>query len=212
MSKINNSLEYYQSNQSLLSMLNKGKTGNPLINQLISKNEAAYQKKMESLGLTGGKSNAKYKNVDTAATNLVDAIEKLGKKELYTAEEGKEYDKTNLLKSVNNFVTAYNSTISNLSSCGGALNNSFKTEFEEAFKEKRAEFEKLGISMTIDKKLELNQEKLETAAVMDIQKLLGTDSNYMKNISSSADSINTIIGKALSLGSSNYTSKGVTLF
>ena len=51
MSSINNSYEYYQSNQGLLSMLNKSKSGNPLINQLISNNEMKYQQKMESLGL-----------------------------------------------------------------------------------------------------------------------------------------------------------------
>ena len=92
MSSINNSYEYYQCNQSLLSMLNKSKSGNPLINQLISNNEIKYQQKMESLGIGTTKNNTKYKNVDNATNNLLDALEKLDDKDLYTAESGKEYD------------------------------------------------------------------------------------------------------------------------
>ena len=49
MSTIHNSYEYYEGNQSLLSMLNKKKTGNKLINQIISDNDAAFKKKMESM-------------------------------------------------------------------------------------------------------------------------------------------------------------------
>ena len=164
------------------------------------------------MGIFTGKGNDKYQNVDTAATNLLDAIEKVSNKGLYTAEEGKELDKSKLLKSVANYVTAYNSTITNLQNCGGSLNNSFKTEFEEAFKEKSEAFAYIGITLSADKKLEINQEKLESASVDDIKVLLGADSTYVKNIAASADSINTIIGKALTMGSSNYNAKGVTLF
>lgn len=211
MSSINNSYEYYQSNQGLLNMLNKKKTGNPLINQLIDNNNLKYQQKMESLGIGTGSDNSKYKNVDKAATNLLDALNKLDNKDLYVAQDGKEYDKSSLLKYVSNYVTAYNSTISNLDSCGGALNNNFKKEFVESFKAKKDEFEKIGITMNADKKLTINQEQLNSASVDDIKALLSGDSEYRKNISSSVDSIDTIINKALALHSSNYNANGLMM-
>jgi hypothetical protein len=52
MSTINNSYEYYQSRQGLLSMLNSKKSGNALIDQIISNNDLKYQQKMESMGLS----------------------------------------------------------------------------------------------------------------------------------------------------------------
>ena len=143
MSTIHNSMEYYQSNQGLLSMLNSKKSGNALIDQIISNNDLKFQRKMESMGLSADGSNSKYKNVDKAANNLLDALEKLDDKSLYEAEAGKEYDNAGLLKGVSNFVTAYNSAITNLTKCGGALNNSFQTEFVEAFKAKTDESENI---------------------------------------------------------------------
>lgn len=211
MSSINNSYEYYQSNQGLLSMLNKSKSGNPLINQLISNNEMKYQQKMESLGIGTKSGNDKYKKVDQAANSLLDALNSLSKEDLYKAEEGKEYDNSNLLKSVSNYVTAYNNTISNLTSCGGSLNNSFKTEFLEAFKGNSEAFANIGITMSTDGKLSIDQDKLKAAKAEDIQKLLGASSKYVKNISSSVNSIDTIINKALAMRSTNYNANGLMM-
>ena len=211
MSTIHNSMEYYQSNQGLLSMLNSKKSGNALIDQIISNNDLKFQRKMESMGLSSSGSNSKYKNVDKAANNLLDALEKLDYKSLYEAEAGKEYDNAGLLKGVSNFVTAYNSAITNLTKCGGALNNSFQTEFVEAFKAKTDEFEKIGISLGSDNKLVVDQEKLAAAKPEDVKALLGSSSRYYKNIASAVNSIDTIINKALAMGSSNYNAKGLMI-
>ena len=211
MSTIHNSMEYYQSNQGLLSMLNSKKSGNALIDQIISNNDLKFQRKMESMGLSADGSNSKYKNVDKAANNLLDALEKLDDKSLYEAEEGKEYDNAGLLKGVSNFVTAYNSAITNLTKCGGALNNSFQTEFVEVFKAKKDEFENIGISLGSDNKLVVDQEKLAAAKPEDVKALLGSSSSYYKNIASAVNSIDTIINKALAMGSGNYNAKGLMI-
>lgn len=211
MSSINNSYEYYQSNQGLLSMLNKSKSGNPLINQLISNNETKYQQKMEALGLGSKTGNNKYKKVDQAATNLLDALNGLSKEDLYKADEGKEYDKSALVKGVSNYVTAYNSTISNLASCGGSLNKSFKIEFVEAFKGSKEALEKVGITMGTDGKLVIDQNKLEAAKPEEIKSIFGATSEYVKNIASSVSSIDTIINKALAMRSGNYNASGVMM-
>lgn len=211
MSTINNSYEYYQSNQGLLSMLNSKKSGNALIDQIILNNDLKYQQKMESMGLSSNSSNSKYKNVDKAATNLLDALSKLDDKSLYVAESGKEYDNAELLKGVTNYVTAYNSTITNLTSCGGTLNNTFQSEFLEAYKAKTEDFANIGITMGSDNKLVIDQEKLAAANPEDIKALLGSTSSYYKNIASTVDSIDTIVNKAMALSSGTYSSSGLML-
>lgn len=211
MSTINNSMEYYQSNQGLLSMLNTKKSGNALIDQIVSNNDLIFQRKMESMGISTNGSDSKFKNVDKAATNLLDALSKLDDDSLYKAETGKEYDNAELIKGVTNFVTAYNSTITNMTNCGGSLNNTFSTEFVEAFKAKKDEFENIGISLGSDNKLVIDQEKLKAANPEDIKALLGSSSSYYKNIASAVNSIDTIVNKALAMGSSNYNAKGLLL-
>lgn len=211
MSSINNSYEYYQSNQGLLSMLNKSKKGNPLINQLLEKNELEYQQKMESFGFNTTNGNDKYSKVETAANNLADALSVLGKEDLYKAESGKEYDNSVLIKNINNYVAAYNSTISALDNCGGSLKNSFSTEFVEAFKEKADALNTIGITLSADGKLSVDQDKLKTAKVDDIKSIFNTASAYYKSIMSSTSSIDTIINKALAMKSGTYNASGIML-
>jgi hypothetical protein len=211
MSSINNSYEYYQSNQGLLSMLNKNKTGNPLINQLIEKNELEYQQKMEAFGIHSAKGNNKYKSVETSANNLEDALIKLGKDELYKAEQGKEYDNSTLIKNINNYVAAYNSAISALDNCGGSLKNSFKTDLIEAFKEKTEALNSIGFSLSADGKLYVDQEKLKVAKPEDVQKIFNKESEYYKSILNSASAMDTIINKALAMKSGTYNARGIML-
>ena len=211
MSSINNSYEYYQANQGLLSMLNKSKKGNPLINQIIEKNQLEYQQKMESFGFSSSKGNDKYRKVEIAANNLEDALTSLGKEELYKAETGKEYDNSTLIKNINNYVTTYNSTISALDNCGGSLKNSFSTEFVEAFKNKAEALNNIGITLSADGKLSVDQDKLKAAKVDDIKSIFNTASAYYKSIMSSTSSIDTIINKALAMKSGTYNASGIML-
>ena len=132
-------------------------------------------------------------------------------KSLYEAESGKEYDNAELLKGVTNFVTAYNSTITNLTSCGGTLNNTFQSEFLEACKAKAEDFANIGITMGSDNKLVIDQEKLAAANPEDIKALLGSTSSYYKNIASTVDSIDTIVNKAMALSLGTYSSSGLML-
>ncbi len=210
MSTINNSYEYYESNQSLLSMLNSKKTGNELINQIISNNEIAYQKKMEEMGVTTNSSNSAYTSVSNSSSSLMDSIETLSSSDLYN-EESEGYDKSTLLKNVSNFVTAYNNEISNLTSCGGSLYDSFYQEFASSFSANSEALNAIGISMNDEGKLIINQDTLSSASVEDLNALFGSESSYTKLLSTSAEAINTIVSKALSYSSSNYTSSGTLL-
>lgn len=211
MSKINNSYEYYESSQSLLSMLNNKKTGNKLINQIIADNEAAYKKKMESMGIYSDSGNDKYSQVSKASNSLLDAIEYLGKEDLYKVKADKDEDNSDLLKGITNFVTAYNNEITNLSACGGALNKEFSSELRDAYTANAKELESIGITMGEDGKLIINQDKLPESALNTLKAVFGDNSGYIKSVASSLNSINEILGKVKAMKSTSYNSKGMMI-
>jgi len=211
MSTIKNSMEYYQSSQSLLSLLNSKKSGNKLINQIIANNEATYQKKMESMGISTSTSDSKYNSVSKSSTNLIDAIEGLEKESLYEAEDGKEYDISELVKKIQSFATAYNSEISAIYNCGGTVQSTFVSEFKAAYSSNQEKLMNVGITIDTEGKLVVDYDTLEKADVSTLKELLGSDSSYMKTLSTSASSINNIVNTALAYKSSNYTSSGALL-
>lgn len=208
MSTIKNSYEYYEGNQSLLNMLNKKKQGNPLINQIILNNQNNYQKKMETMGFLKNTSNDKYSKVNKATDSLLDAVDEISNDSLYRQEEGKEYDKTALVKAVSYYIAAYNNQIYNLASCGGALNSEFSEEYQNLTKENKNSLEEIGITAQKDGKLAINQDKLNNSSVDAIKKLFN-NSDYIKSVKQIASNINDILSKARAMKSANYNSKGL---
>ncbi len=209
MNTIKNSYEYYEGNQSLLNMLNKKKQGNPLINQIIINNQNAYQKKMESMGIYKATGTDKYSKVTKASNCLLDAIDNVTKDELYQQEKEKEYDKAPLLKSVSNFITAYNNQISNLNNCGGTLNSEFSKELHIAYSANKAGLNEIGITEDKDGKIILVQEKFNNSPLDKIMKIFSKKSEYIGALKSSTESITDILGKAQAMKSASYNSKGL---
>ena len=206
-----NSIEYYESNQTLLGMLNKSK-GNKLINQIIENNELKYQQKMESMGYgTSNSVDDKYKAVDKSASNLLSAMSVLENSKLYEADGNQEYDKSELIKGVNNLVTAYNNTVASLTSCGGVLYNNFSSELSENFLEYADGMSELGITISSDGKMVVDQEKLLSCDVDTIKNMVGPESEYVSAVKESITSMDDIINKALAYNTSNYTSSGTYL-
>lgn len=211
MSTIHNSYEYYEGNQSLLSMLSNKKTGNKLINQIIANNETAYKKKMESLGIYSDSSSDKYSNVSKASNSLLDAIEYLGNEDLYKVKQDKDEDNSDLLKGITNYVTAYNNEITNLNNCGGALEKEFASEFRDAYSANAEALSSIGITMENDGKLTINQDRLPESALNTLKACFGDNSGYIKSVASSVNNINEILGKVKALKSTSYNSKGMMI-
>ena len=65
--------------------------------------------------------------------------------------------------------------------------------------------------MSSENKLAIDQDKLSATKPEDIKALLGSTSSYYKNIASAVSSIDTIINKALAMGSGNYNAKGLMI-
>lgn len=209
MSTIKNSYEYYEGNQSLLNMLNKKTSGNPLINQIIVNNQNTYQKRMEAVGLYKNTTSDKYSKVTKATNSLLDSIENVTREELYNQEKGKEFDKAPLFKSISNFVAAYNNQITSLDACGGALNKEFLKEFQNSYLSNKINLNEVGITEEKDGKLIINQDILNKIPIDSIKKVFNENTDYIMAIKSCADSINDIMGKVQAMKSSNYNAKGL---
>lgn len=181
-----------------------------LLSTLISAKRAEYEATLEKYGYgtsTSSSSNSNYEKLATSNDSLLDAISTLSTDSLYTTTDGEEYDNSSLLTSVNNFVTAYNTSISNLTSTGGALYSKYFEALQESFAEQSEELGSIGLSIGSDGKISINQDTLAAASAEDVQSLLGSDSSYMTNIQSTLTAMNSIISTALSY-SSSYTSSG----
>ena len=84
--------------------------------------------------------------------------------------------------------------------------------FTDTFKENAASFEKIGITINADKKLSVDQEKLNAANPEDIKALLGSGSSYRRELISSANSMDSIINKALTMRSGTYNANGFMMY
>ena len=211
MASINNSYEYYQSNQGLLNMLNSKKSGNALIDQIISNNDLKFQRTMEKMGIGTGSTNGKFSNLSKASSNLLNSVDALKDKSLYEGLDGKEYDKSELIKKISNFVTAYNSEVASLDNCGSAMKNTFSKELKSAYAVNKELLDQANITIDSNGKMSIDNDKIEKAEVSKLQEIFGENSTYMKALAASADSIYGIVAKALSYGTTNYTSAGTML-
>ena len=211
MASINNSYEYYQSNQGLLNMLNSKKSGNALIDQIISNNDLKFQKTMEKMGIGSSSSDGKFYSLSKSSNNLLNSIDALKNKSLYEGEDGKEYDKSDLIKKISNFVTAYNSEVTSIDNCGGALKNTFSNELTSTYNVNKDLLDQVGITIDSSGKMSIDNDKIEQTETSKLQEIFGTDSTYMKALAASADSIYGIVDKALSYATTNYTSAGTML-
>ena len=211
MASINNSYEYYQSNQGLLNMLNSKKSGNALIDQIISNNDLKFQKTMEKMGIGSSSSDGKFSSLSKSSNNLLNSIDALKNKSLYEGEDGKEYDKSDLIKKISNFVTAYNSEVTSIDNCGGALKNTFSNELTSTYNVNKDLLDQVGITIDSSGKMSIDNDKIEQTETSKLQEIFGTDSTYMKALAASADSIYGIVDKALSYATTNYTSAGTML-
>ncbi len=211
MSSINiSSLLQSTGSTSLLNYLNNDDDDNSIMSTLITNKRAEFESTLSKYGYSTSSSsdNSAYTKMESSNEALLDAISKLSSDSLYTAADGEEYDNSSLLTSVNNFVTAYNSSISNLTSTGGVLYSQYYSKLQDTFTDNAEALNKIGLSLGSDGKITIDQDTLSAALADDIKSALGSGSAYTTSVSSTLTSINGIISTALSYASSSYTSSG----
>lgn len=196
------------SNQTtLLDMLNSSsssktsKTDTSYIDILIQNNNLRYQQKMkEVLGtnVTGSSKDAEYEKVAGAASNLNDVISTLSDSSLWNTDSS-NYSKDKVDETVSSFVSAYNTLVSNMSSVGNTIENTYKKKLDELVSENKEQLAAVGITVEADGKLKVDSDKLKSADVSELKKIFGSDSDFIKTVKEQAQSVNNVVSQALSI-------------
>ncbi|MGN0328799.1 MAG: hypothetical protein ACI4D4_07440 [Lachnospira sp.] len=186
----------------LLDMLNgnSGSKADEVFKSIIDTNTQRYQNRIKQVtGIdVSGSANSKYEKVSNAATNVTDSITFLQNEALWN-ESHESYSRENITTAVKNFVSAYNTFVSNMSSANAALKSQFKTELDKAMTENKEMLMSVGISVEEDGRLTVDSDKLSNADTDSLKKIFGEGSGLLSNVKSQADDCNAIVSKALSV-------------
>ncbi len=190
----------------LLSYLNnsEGTSGSTLLDALNKNNKVSTE------------SAENYKKLESAADKLKDSADKLaaeGDKSLFEKirqSEGEEKEKNTeeLYASVNQLLDHYNSTLTELRKNASPMNIYYSQSMQEAVAENSEALEKLGITMGKDGKLSIDNEKLKSASVDDIEKVFGKSGSFTSKISFVAGRVSDNAQANVESSSSQYSSKG----
>ena len=192
----------------LLDMLNSssstGKSksaADSYIDVLIQNNNLRYQQKMkEVLGYDTSSSSkdAQYEKVASSASNLNSVISSLSNESLWN-EDSSDYSKDKVYDTVNNFVSAYNTLITNINTVGSTIENTYKTKLDKLVTDNKEALAAVGITVDDNGKLSVDTDKLKSADMSELKKMLGSESELMKGIKEQSGSVNNIVSEALSI-------------
>ena len=163
------------------------------IDVLIQNNNLRYQQKMkEVLGYDTSSSSkdAQYEKVASSASNLNSVISSLSNESLWN-EDSSDYSKDKVYDTVNNFVSAYNTLITNINTVGSTIENTYKTKLDKLVTDNKEALAAVGITVDTD--------KLKSADMSELKKMLGSESELMKGIKEQSGSVNNIVSEALSI-------------
>ena len=193
--------------QTLLDMLNSSNTSSrtsktdSYVDILIQNNNLRYQQKMkEVLGTTAGTSSkdADYEKVSGAAVNLNKAIETLSDVSVWNTDS-KEYSSDKIYDAVSNFISSYNTLLSNMSKVGKTIENTYKTKLDELADKNKEQLATIGITIENNGKLKFDSAKLKKTDITEIKKLLGSDSEFINSVKEQSCAVNNVVSQALNI-------------
>lgn len=190
----NSLLDYIKtdgSNNSLLNSLSRN-NNNATVNQSVSKLQKNSFEKLEK-----------------SAENLQEKAEKFlaeGKDSLF-AKAGETKDAQPIYDAAKTLVEQYNNTIKNIKSASSPLNDYYKQMFEEIIGENKETLHTVGISSLKDG-LVLDETKMKSASLEDIEKALGSKSTFSAKVVYIASRVSANAQTNMASVSSTYSSTG----
>lgn len=118
---------------------------------------------------------------------------KSGEKSVFHKDSHGKMDTKTLEKAFNNYVSAYNNTVSSVSKSGNSDVMSKGVSMMNLSSVSKNELSKIGLSIKNDGKLELNTLTLSKAKEADLRKLADGKYSYMQRIQNSANKINDVV-------------------
>lgn len=151
-----------------------------------------------------------YKKVEKSAESLKEQAEKLAETgEKSFLEKIKESGNTEeAYKAVESYVDRYNSTLSDVKKSTGTLDQYYSQMLQEAASDNREQLEKIGITIGKEGTLSIDKEKLNAAAVEDIQSAFGGSGQLAAKTAYIADRISNYAQAGMQSASSQYDGTG----
>ena len=118
-------------------------------------------------------------------------------------DESKEgYSKDNIISGIKDFVSSYNTLMTNIDNVGKIVENTYKTKFNQYVKEHEKELAEVGITIEKDGKMTIDKDKLNEDDVSALKKVFGNDSEFMKKLDSVNSEMNEVVSKAMDIKNS----------
>lgn len=167
----------------------------------------------------GGSSRLNALNTGSTRVNrlMANSYEKLQKSSLKLSDQAKLLsekvdDKDNKDKKITDQVTklvdSFNDTLSNLKQASGVLNQYYHQTLKDVSLDNQAALEEIGITVGSGGSLSLNREKLESADWEKVEKLLGSEGDFMKRMNYVASRVSDNAKTNAESLSSRYNSRG----
>lgn len=113
--------------------------------------------------------------------------------------------------SVTDFVSNYNTLMEDIEELGGTIETVYGAKLTDLIESGKDALANIGISVSEDYKLTVDEEKLETIDQESVAEVLGTDSDILENLASILTDMTELIDRAVTIKQavgSSYTSSG----
>lgn len=144
---------------------------------------------------------AAYKTVSSDAKTLQKAIETLatdGEETLYNEAENTG-DNSKVYAKVKAFITAYNTLKTDTDKLGGTIHNVYGANLDTCLKNYATELEKIGVSVSDNDSLALDEEVLQKSSLSDIQCLFSTNDSFASKVKDILSDMTEVVDQAVDI-------------
>ena len=188
-------------NSTLLDYSNNDSSADSLFNSINGSTSAATQMLKSKVCKTG------YEKTDKSSENLQNAIDKLaGEKSTLFKDARESKDTSKVTAAAQELIDKYNSLIEAMSKTSSSLDEFYKKALKGLPESIKESLEKVGITYNNDGTLEIDSDKLKKADIDSLEKIFGSDSEFMKKLSFVTDRIESNAEANLQSVSSTYSS------
>lgn len=177
--------------------------GSSLLNY-VNGNGAGGSSRLNAMNTGSARANrlmaSSYEKLQKSSVKLTDQAKVLSEK--VDAKDEKITDQADKL------VDCFNDTLSNLKQASGVLNQYYYQTLRDVSLEKKEALEEIGITVGSGGSLTLNREKFESADREKVEKLLGSEGDFMKRMNYVASRVSDNAKTNAESLSSRYNSRG----
>ena len=186
-------------NSTLLDYINNDSSADSMLNSINGSTSAATQMLKAKVSKTG------YENTDKSSEDLQNAIDKLAGEKSTVFKDARESKDTSKA-AAQELIDKYNSLVEVMSKTSSSLDEFYKKALKGLPESIKESLEKVGITYNSDGTLEVDSDKLKKADVDSLEKIFGSDSEFMKKLSFVTDRIESNAEANLQSVSSTYSS------